>query len=235
MYLPPLQPVSNKDVYISGDVTIDPSAALAPGVILQAAPNSRIIIGAEVSIGMGTVINAHQGAIKIASGVTLGAGVLIVGTGEIGSNACIGTATTIFNNSVDSMAVIAPGSLIGDISRQHNIQETQNNNHHQSSDREIPSSTAEVAQENGFQTELKSDHELNSETAEGQKVTEKKSDLDPEVTDTAEVELEAEKNNSQAGKDANPVVGQVYINQLLLTLFPHYQAANSNSQPNTLE
>ena len=66
MYLQPLQPVSNKDVYISGDVTIDPSAALAPGVILQAAPNSRIIIGAEVSIGMGTVINAHQGEIAIA-------------------------------------------------------------------------------------------------------------------------------------------------------------------------
>ncbi len=234
MYLQPLQPVSNKDVYISGDVTIDPSAALAPGVILQAAPNSRIIIGAEVSIGMGTVINAHQGEIAIASGATLGAGVLIVGASEIGSNACIGTATTIFNNSVDSMAVIAPGSLIGDSSRQHNIQENQNNNH-RSSDTEIPSSTAKVTEKNGFQPESKSEPELNAETAEISNAKEETYELDSEVTDTAEVELEEEKNNSQNGKNPNPVVGQVYINQLLLTLFPHYQSANSNSQQDTLE
>ena len=234
MYLPPLQPASNKDVYISGDVTIHPSAALAPGVILQAAPNSRIIIGAEVSIGMGTIINACQGSVEIGSGATLGAGVLIVGASAIGSNACIGTATTIFNNSVDAMAVIAPGSLIGDISRQDDIQETQSNNH-QAPETKTPSSQTKVVEQNGWQPESKSDSELNSKTAEVSSAKEKSSGLDSEVSDTTEVDFEAEKNGSQAEKNPNSVVGQVYINQLLLTLFPHYRSAQSNSQQDRLE
>ena len=52
-YLPPPQPISNKDIRISGDVDIHPTASLASGVILQAAPNSKIIVGADVCIGMG--------------------------------------------------------------------------------------------------------------------------------------------------------------------------------------
>lgn len=215
MYLPPLQPVTSKDVYISGDVTIHPSAAVARGVILQAAPNSKIVIGAEVSIGMGTVINACQGSIDIANGATLGAGVLIVGASAIGSNACIGTATTIFNSSVDAMAVIAPGSLIGDISRQYTIEENQNN-HHQTPETEKTSSPEKVAEQNGSQPKSKTI-------------------LDSEVTETAEAELEKEKNSSEVEKNPSSVVGQVYINQLLLTLFPNYQSSNPNSSANKLE
>ncbi|MDJ0687081.1 MAG: hypothetical protein QNJ41_01085 [Xenococcaceae cyanobacterium MO_188.B32] len=234
MYLPPLQPVINKDVYINGDVTIHPSAAIAPGVILQAAPNSRITIGAEVSIGMGTVINACQGEIAIADGATLGAGVLIVGAGAIGSNACIGTATTIFNSSVDAMVVITPGSLIGDISRPYNIQETPNNNFQSSAPQKV-SSTAKVSEQNGSQPESKSDDELNSETTEVNSTTPKSTVLDSEVTDTTEVELEPEKNGSEVEKKPNSVVGQVYINQLLLTLFPHSRSSNPNSPQDKLE
>jgi carbon dioxide concentrating mechanism protein CcmN len=74
MYLPPLQPVSNSKIRISGDVKIHPSAVLAPGVILQAAPNSSIVIGAEVCIGMGAILNAYQGCIEIESGAILGSG-----------------------------------------------------------------------------------------------------------------------------------------------------------------
>lgn len=234
MYLPPLQPVSNKDVYINGDVIVHPSAALAPGVILQAGPNSRIIIGAEVSIGMGTVISAYQGSIDIASGATLGAGVLIVGASAIGSNACIGTATTIFNSSVDSMAVISPGSLIGDISRKYNIQENQNNNH-QSPEIKETSPTAKVSQKNGWQPESNSDSELNSHTAEVSSKTPKASVLDSEVADTTKVDFESEKNGSEVEKNPNSVVGQVYINQLLLTLFPNYQSLKPNSQQDKLK
>ena len=234
MYLRPLQPVHNKDVYVSGDVTIDPSAVLASGVILQAAPNSRIVIGAEVSIGMGTVINACQGEIAIADGATLGAGVLFVGAGAIGSNACIGTATTIFNSSVDSMAVITPGSLIGDNSRPYNIQETENNNH-QSSDTKKVSSTAKVSEQNSYQPESKSESELNSETTEVSSTNPKSTTVDPSVTDTTEVDFEPEKNGSGAQKNPNSVVGQVYINQLLLTLFPHYRSSNPNSPQDKLE
>lgn len=226
MYLPPLQPVSNKDVYINGDVTIHPSATLAPGVILQAAPNSRIVIGADVSLGMGTVINASQGEIVIASGATLGAGVLIVGTSVIGSNSCVGTATTIFNSSVDSMAVIAPGSLIGDSSRAENLSET-HNNHHQAS--KSPSSPEKVAQQNGFNAQVKS--ELKPEATKVSSPKAESVSVEPEVTETHKVEVPEEKNSDKSDKDPNLVVGKVYINQLLLTLFPHYQSLERKSPP----
>ncbi len=45
-YLPPILPISNNRIYVSGDVTIHPSAAVASGAVLQAAPNSKIVIGA---------------------------------------------------------------------------------------------------------------------------------------------------------------------------------------------
>lgn len=234
MYLPPLQPVSNKDVYISGDVTIHPSAVLAPGVILQAAPNSQIIIGAEVSIGMGTVITAYQGSIDIANGATLGAGVLIIGAGAIGSNACIGTATTIFNSSVDPMAVIPPGSLIGDTSRKYNIQENQDNNHQPPESKKV-SSTTKISEQNGDLPKSKSDSELNSETAEDNSKTPKYSVLDSEVTDTTKVDFESKNNSSEVKKNPSSVVGQVYINQLLLTLFPNYQPSKPNYRKDRLE
>lgn len=117
MSVSPLYPISNLNSYISGEVMIDPSAAIAPGVLLQADPNSQIIIGAGVCIGMGAVLHAHDGILEIQAGANLGAGVLVVGKGKIGSNACIGSATTILNHSIESGQVVASGSLIGDSSR----------------------------------------------------------------------------------------------------------------------
>lgn len=117
MSVSPLYPISNLNSYISGEVMVDPSAAIAPGVLLQADPNSQIIIGAGVCIGMGAVLHAHDGILEIQAGANLGAGVLVVGKGKIGANACIGSATTILNHSIESGQVVASGSLIGDTSR----------------------------------------------------------------------------------------------------------------------
>jgi len=117
MKFPSLQPISNTHYYVNGDVTIHPGAAIAPGVLLQADPESKIIIGAGACIGMGAVLHAHQGALEIGESANIGTGVLIVGQGKIGTNACIGSMTTIFNSSVESGAVLAPGSLVGDSSR----------------------------------------------------------------------------------------------------------------------
>ena len=228
MYLPPLQPVSNKDVYINGDVTIHPTATLAPGVVLQAGPNSRIVIGAEVSLGMGTILNASQGEIEIANGATLGAGVLIIGASSIGSNACIGTATTIFNSSVEPMAVIAPGSLIGDNSRAYDLSEVQDN-HHELPNTTIPSSPNKDKQQNEFKPEVKADSQPIPETTEVNSTKTNSKSVEPEITETQKVKVTEEKNNSQSDRKANSVVGKVYINQLLLTLFPHYQSLDSNS------
>lgn len=104
----------NPDVYVSGDVTIDPSATLAPGVILQAAPESRLRIAAGVCVGRGVVIQAYQGILEIEAGVVLGSGVLILGAGTLGENACIGSETTIFESSIEPEQVVAARSVIGD-------------------------------------------------------------------------------------------------------------------------
>lgn len=123
MYLPSLHPISNSHFYVSGDVTIHPSAAIAPGVLLQADPESQIIIAAGVCVGMGAVLHAHQGVLEVGEGANIGTGVLLVGKGKIGTNACIGSMTTILNSSVGWGEVVSPGSLIGDASRQ--VSETQ--------------------------------------------------------------------------------------------------------------
>lgn len=122
MKFPPLQPISNTHYYVNGDVAIHPGAAIAPGVLLQADPESQIIIGAGACIGMGAVLHAYQGVLEVGESANIGTGVLIVGTGKIGINACIGSMTTIFNSSVESGAVLAPGSLLGDSSRQAEAQ-----------------------------------------------------------------------------------------------------------------
>lgn len=122
MHLSPLQPISNSHFYVSGNVTIHPSAAIAPGVLLQADPESQIIIAAGVCVGMGTILHAHAGLLEVESGANIGAGVLIVGKGKIGTNACIGSMTTILNSDLRWGEVVPPGSLIGDASRQSETQ-----------------------------------------------------------------------------------------------------------------
>ncbi|MBD2139045.1 transferase [Anabaena sp. FACHB-1237] len=111
----------NFNSYINGEVIIHPTAVIAPGVILQAANNSKIVIGAGVCIGMGSIIQVNEGIIEIEAGANLGSGFLMVGAGKIGSNACIGAATTVFNCSIASGQVIAPGSIVGDKSRENAI------------------------------------------------------------------------------------------------------------------
>ncbi|MEE3717370.1 hypothetical protein V2H45_11470 [Tumidithrix elongata RA019] len=112
MHLPPLEPIGDFHTYISGDVTIHPSAAIAPGVLIQADPGSKITIAAGVCIGMGTVLHAQDGAIEIAAGVNLGAGVLIFGKSKVGENACVGSSSSIVNYAIAARALIAPGSLL---------------------------------------------------------------------------------------------------------------------------
>ncbi|MBE9169297.1 hypothetical protein IQ238_17820 [Pleurocapsales cyanobacterium LEGE 06147] len=232
MYLPPLQPVSNSKILISGDVKIHPSAVLAPGVILQAAPNSSIVIGAEVCIGMGAIINAYQGSIEIESGAILGSGVLVIGAGKIGSNACVGTATTIFNESVPSMAAIAPGSLVGDTSRQVKSVGVSCQDRRDGSKvgKASPLSESTITNEdeeiferatanNGFKAET------NQTTARAD-TTPVESSSTSDKADDRPVELELETNNSKDRHNKKPIVGEVYINELLLTLFPHNQYLN---------
>jgi carbon dioxide concentrating mechanism protein CcmN len=122
MYLPPLQAMHDSQsqqigAQWIGDIAVHPSAAIAPGVLLQAEEGSQIVISASVCIGMGAVLHSYGGVLEIQEGVNLGAGVLIIGHGVIGAHACIGTSSTIFECSVASQQVLPPGSLLGDRSR----------------------------------------------------------------------------------------------------------------------
>ncbi|MEO0455094.1 MAG: hypothetical protein AAF152_00735 [Cyanobacteria bacterium P01_A01_bin.114] len=113
----PLHLTSHTHYYRGGEVTIDPSAAIASGVVLQALPGAAIHIGPHACLGAGVVIQAKGGTVVVESGASLGTSVLIVGYGRIGSAACVGPASTLLNPQVDPHAVIPPNSLLGDRSR----------------------------------------------------------------------------------------------------------------------
>lgn len=103
---------------ISGDVVVDPNVAIATDVLLIADPGSRLVIGAGVSIGSGSIIHAHHGTLAIGEGAILASDVLVVGKGRIGSRANIGPKTTIFNGDVEPGQIIPAGSLLGEQGRQ---------------------------------------------------------------------------------------------------------------------
>jgi carbon dioxide concentrating mechanism protein CcmN len=104
-------------VHLDGNVSIDPSAAIAPGVLLQAEADSRITIGAGVCIGAGSIVHATGGELEIGMGVCIGRGVLIIGSGTIERNACIGAGTTAIDPQIAEGEVIPTHSLLGDRSR----------------------------------------------------------------------------------------------------------------------
>lgn len=228
MQVPLLQPFVNlSDSYLSGNVIVHPSAVIAPGVIIQAAPDSRIVIGEGVCIGSGAILNAYQGTIEVENGAVLGSGVLVIGKGTIGKGACVGAATTIFNASVKAMDVIAPGSLIGDTSRQiapelngAEINESPDNE----SNSEIPVLESKI--DNQTDAEEPENISQESEIEEPEIVTE-----EPSLSNS---ENSASEDNSKPNKIAekreNPAIfGKLYVNQLLVNLFPQDQ--NFNSPP----
>jgi carbon dioxide concentrating mechanism protein CcmN len=118
MHLPRSPLISDDHLYISGNVTLDARAAIAPNVMLQADPGCHLIIAAGVSIGIGCVLHAHNGTLEIDTGATLGSGVLILGSGKIGANACIGSRATLMDSSIEPEYTVPPGAIIGDRSRQ---------------------------------------------------------------------------------------------------------------------
>ena len=200
MHLPTLSLINNSHVYVEGDVSIDSSAAIAPGVILRAAPDSKIIIGSGVCIGMGSILHAYQGYLEISAGVNLGAGVLVVGNGKIGANACIGAATTIWNSSVEPGQVVPGGSVLGKNGRQV----TDLSSAATSPVPVHPPETPDVAPLNGQVPPTKA--------VSSPSTTDKDSPTEPQAAP-----------NSEAGTS---VYGQGNLNRLLKTLFPYDQSLN---------
>ena len=105
--------VSHTHYCIVGDVSVDASAAIAPGVVLQALPGSRIIISKGACLAGGVCVQAKAGLLTISSGATLGANVLVAGNGRVGANACISPGSTLINPQIEDNALLPPNTLSG--------------------------------------------------------------------------------------------------------------------------
>ena len=202
---------------MSGDVVVNEGAAIAPGVIMQAEPGSRISIAAGACIGMGVILHAREGTLEIEAGAILGAGVLVVGAGKIGTNACIGAGTTLIDPCIDKMQIMPAGSLIGDTSRQAAASAT------------AASATAAAP------TAAPTSPETPEATAPP--VAPPIEPPDPAQTPPQTApETAAEPPESTAAEQPQPgemptiLYGQAHIHRLLGTLFPHRQAFNRSQE-----
>ncbi|MEA5522987.1 carbon dioxide concentrating mechanism protein [Limnoraphis robusta] len=206
MYRSPPQLLNNASVFVSGDVTIDPSVAIAPGVILQADPDSQIVIATGVCIGMGVIVHAHQGRIEVEAGATIGAGVLVVGDGTIGAKASIGAEATLLNPAIAAKQVVAAGTIIGDESRSVTLSPSSEENSDSGSVEESPIDQEEYSQSG------------------------KPSEVSPETSSTLDTKAATAVQES-SNPPATIIYGQVHLNHLLDTLLPHRKSLN-NSKPN---
>ena len=189
--------MSHGQTYVCGDVTIHPSAIIAPDVLLQAESGGRIVIAAGVCIGMGTILHAYQGTLEVGESANIGTGVLFVGSGKIGVKACVGSSTTILNANVQHQQVVPAGSLLGNMGRA-----ISGNGSNPSVT--IDSSKAPATQE----------HEVENIS-------------DPWAPQSSAPQpLQASSNDMEqpsVSKPTGQVYGRAYVNQLLVKLMPHRQ------------
>ncbi|MDZ7993432.1 MAG: transferase [Nostoc sp. EfeVER01] len=255
MSVPLLRLSNNFDNYISGEVTIHPSAVLAPGVILQAAVNSKIVIGPGVCIGMGAILQVHEGTLEVEAGANLGAGFLMIGKGKIGANACIGSATTVFNYSVEPGQVVPPGSILGDTSRQiEPTKQLETSTNNPTSTTNTPPLKEEENSSGGVKEKVVSSTNFSASAfvdfKQNKSISYFKSPATPESQpppveepiNYADSKVESAKPSTEHNLDPNQpttespngfgtqIYGQGSISRLLTTLFPHRQ---SLSDPNS--
>lgn len=210
-----LPATGNSKIYVSGEVDIDETATIAPGVILQATDQGRIIIKAGACLGMGTVLTANAGSIEIGEGAILGAGVLVVGYGKIGDQACVGTASTLIQTSVAALAVIPPGSLFGDDSRQGNPSPEETP---APSPNPNPENNGSHADEVTFNNNLDPPSSFTNPSAENNGSGSDQAT----VNQTSEPPSDEETSSSQKQSPSNTTIyGQTHIERLMVTLFPH--------------
>ena len=227
MQLPPLQPTTNIHPFVSGDVKIDPSVAIAPGVIIQAADNCQIIIGAGVCIGMGAIIHAYQGNIEIESGATIGSGVLLVGKSKIGTNACVGALATIIEQDLEPDKIVLPASIIGNSGRQILENSTISSPHQRSAQSYLSS---DETQENNHSSNLantsSSSEEIPTETeqANTQLQSANTSSSPEEIpTETEQANTQLQSANTSSSPEEIPTETEKANTQL--------QSANTSSSP----
>ncbi|WP_024546364.1 hypothetical protein [Picosynechococcus sp. NKBG15041c] len=209
--------ITCSDIQISGDVRIHPQAVIAPGVILQATAGCYVAIAAGVCIGAGAVIQAHGGNIEIHSSAIVGAGCLILGHCSVGENVCIGYGSTIFQASILAATLLPPNSLVGDTSRSTIAPPPS-----------APHPGATSAEQDPWQAESVPTQPLDQGRSPTSPVVE---NATPPETKAEVISTTPDLPSPSAPTEKAPVVGQVYINQLLMTLFPHQNSLNNLNKP----
>lgn len=204
--------------HIQGNVDLAPGVAVAPGVLLGAAPGCRLIISAGVCLGADVVVQARQGDLVLEPGVSLGSGVLIVGYGSVGQHTCIGSNSTIINPNLGASQVVAPGSLVGDPSQPvpdstessgggfgvGGVSSVKNRAH-------ITAGSAGYKPANGSQPAILQDENAQSGSPNG---------------NTANGNIANGNTANGSRLNGSSVYGKAQVNHLLSTLFPHRQALN---------
>ncbi len=218
MLMPLLRSVELSQYYVSGDVTIDKSAAIAPGAILHADPGSRLVVAAGACIGMGAILHARDGTLAVEVGAILGAGVLIVGKAKIGANACVGAATTIVDSDIAPQQVVSPGSLVGDTSRQ------------------VARTPSEEVPTDAIASDLWAEdaQPVAGASTEPTAPTDRPTDRPEEPPSDAKADASALERSPESPASFQTVAySQRHLNRLMLTLFPHgqyFRSADQNGQ-----
>ena len=236
----PLHFVSHTHYYRGGDVVVDASAAIAPGVVLRAARNGAIRIGPGACVGAGVVIQAKQGCVFIEAGASLGTGVLIVGHGYVGKDACVGSSSTLINPAIAPNDIIPPCSLIkseASSSDTASANTVSTNSENGTSGFRTSSFGSSSFQSSGFQTASEGPvpsmpiPPRTTSTVQPQAVSPKAVNV-PAVEPPPPAQT-PENGTSAIVKPSGYVYGRDHVNSLLSALFPHRQPlnnGNTNSQ-----
>lgn len=212
--MPRLTPdvISSKAVAVLGTVEIDAEVAIAAGVILIAEPGSRLVISQGVCLGAAVIVRARQGDLIIEPEATLGSGVVVVGQGRIGTQACIGSGSTVINPHLAARSVVPPRSLVGDPSRAL-VAPTDESGVPESG---VPLSLA-VAAEAGS-----AEMAVSGSLPNGQNGSNGHSNGHGDSSSNGQ---------GSTGNGFSPVYGRDQVQQLLDTLFPHRQPLDHSSPP----
>lgn len=206
-----LRPISTSHYYTSGDVTIHAGVAIAPGVLIQAEADSRIVIRSGACIGIGAILHAHNGTVEIGEGANIGAEVLLVGDVKIGGNACIGAATTIINSVIGPGAIVPPGSLIGDTSR--SLNQTPADDGSPAATGQSPTVELQVT-----------DTVLYPEAAESSPSSVQPTEPEPPTPPAPS--LTSQEPDQSSGVN---VYGRMFVNRMFVKMFPHHSLSQPSS------
>jgi carbon dioxide concentrating mechanism protein CcmN len=162
---------------------------------------------------MGAILHAHQGTLEVEAGANLAAGVLVVGKGKIGANACIGAIATIWNASIEPWQVVSAASVVGDKGRQL-------------TEEKPPAATATAPDADAPNPTPVSPRQTDKGSRNGQ-VPPERAATEEATDEEAPTEPKAEAPSEEGGDEVGTsVYGQGSLDRILKTLFPYNQSLN---------